>query len=37
MPMGEFESSPLPACVIDIVRAWIEEGAPPPSSDAAAD
>jgi hypothetical protein len=37
MPMGEFESNPLPACVIDIVRAWIEEGAPPPTSDAGAD
>ena len=37
MPLGEFESNPLPACVVDIVRAWIEEGAPPPTSDAGAD
>ena len=37
MPMGEFESDPLPACVTDIVRAWIEEGAPPPPNDAGTD
>jgi len=37
MPMGEFESDPLPACVIEIVHAWIEEGAPPPGDDAGAD
>jgi hypothetical protein len=34
MPMGEFASNPLPDCVSEIVRAWIEEGAPPPPSDA---
>ena len=37
MPRSEFSSVPLPACVIDIVRAWIAEGAPGPATDGAAD
>jgi hypothetical protein len=37
MPMGEFASDPLPTCVTEIVRAWIEEGAPPPPGDAGTD
>jgi hypothetical protein len=37
MPMGELAPNPLPACVVAIVRAWIEEGAPPPASDAGTD
>jgi hypothetical protein len=34
MPLGEFASIPLPDCVVEIVRTWIEEGAPPPETDA---
>jgi len=34
MPLGEFASLPLPACVTAIVGAWIAEGAPPPAGDA---
>jgi hypothetical protein len=37
MPMGDFASNPLPACVVAIVRAWIAEGAPGPTSDAGTD
>ncbi|HXI58610.1 MAG TPA: hypothetical protein VNO55_21225, partial [Polyangia bacterium] len=32
MPLGEFASLPLPACVVAIVREWIQEGAPPPET-----
>lgn len=37
MPMREFESDPLPTCVTDIVRAWIDGGAAPPTNDAGTD
>jgi hypothetical protein len=37
MPLGEFASLPLPDCAVAIVRAWIEEGAPPPGGDAGID
>lgn len=33
MPRGELGSEPLPACVVDLVSSWIQEGAPPPAGD----
>jgi len=33
MPRGEFFVNPLPACVIDIIEAWISDGAPGPGPD----
>jgi hypothetical protein len=33
MPLGEFSSDPLPACVVAIVRRWIAAGAPGPAAD----
>jgi len=32
MPRGELGSEPLPACVVDLISRWIEEGAPGPGS-----
>ena len=30
MPRGDFGSEPLPACVVDLISTWIQEGAPAP-------
>lgn len=30
MPRGELGSEPLPACVVDLISSWIQEGAPGP-------
>lgn len=37
MPLGEFFSNPLPACVIAMVNRWIAEGAPGPAADGGGD
>lgn len=33
MPRGELGSEPLPACVVELISAWIAEGAPGPIGD----
>jgi hypothetical protein len=37
MPLGEFFSNPLPACVIAMVSRWIAEGAPGSAPDGGGD